>query len=412
VIEHLSELLASGTAVTVEPVSGQQDAYELRYQRDPKNDEDRMTHQVIVDAGKGWAVTRHEQFFPNGKSARRRTCEYLRTPNGVWMPAKGQIRNLWGGETTGLDWRFTVRRIVVNSPGFDQSVFDIRIPPKFYVTDMRQKVSYWVGEAAVSGGDLTRLAQQSRPPQSEPRQVRSQQTEVPPEKTLWMQALGIVASVLSIALLALMGWAAWGVIRKRGSERRRWFLIGAVGFLIWIGLVAGYYGILFGVYLPAARPNPANKPGTLTRLGQAAPDFSLKTLEGDRFTLSDQRGRVVLLNFFATWCGPCQEELPQLQKIWSEHGEDKAFRMLIIGREESAEKVAAFRAEHRFTFPMAADSDRSVYSRFAEQRIPRTYLISRDGKIVYQCTGYYEAELGKLKTILTAELGNVSRPRR
>ena len=111
VIEQLSALLAAGKAVTVEPVSDQQDVYQIGYQLDPKDDEDRMTHQVVVDAGQGWIITRHEQFFPNGKSARRRTCEYQRTPNQVWMPAKGQIRNLWGGDPSGLDWRFTVRLV-------------------------------------------------------------------------------------------------------------------------------------------------------------------------------------------------------------------------------------------------------------------------------------------------------------
>jgi peroxiredoxin len=336
VIEQLSALLAAGRAVTVEPVSGQQDVYRLGYQRDPKDDEDRMTHQVVVDAGKGWVITRHEQFFPNGRSARRRTCEYQRTLNQVWMPAKGQIRNLWGGDPSGLDWRFTVRRAAANNPQFDQSIFDVRIPPQFYLTDIRRNVSYWVGERAVSNADLTRLTQQALDAQS----ARTKGVEIPQD----------------------------------------------------------------------ARVDPANKPGTLTQIGRVAPDFSLTTLEQHPFRLADQRGHVVLLNFFATWCGPCQEELPHLQNIWNEFRTNQAFSMLVIGREETTEKVAAFRTKHGFTFPLAADPDRSVYGRFASERIHRTYLISREGAILYQCTGYYETELAKLKALIKAELKKKPRP--
>lgn len=174
--------------------------------------------------------------------------------------------------------------------------------------------------------------------------------------------------------------------------------------LLWVGIVAGYYTVLFRVYLPAARPDPAYKPGTLTRLGNPAPDFSLKTLDGTPLQLSEQRGNVVLLNFFATWCGPCQAELPHLQRIWMEFRTNRTFRMLVIGREETAEKVSAFQAKHGFTFPLAADPNGSVFRQFASERIPRTYLIARDGTILFQCTGYYETELARLKALIRTEL--------
>jgi len=217
----------------------------------------------------------------------------------------------------------------------------------------------------------------------------------------WIQAFGIAASVM---FLTVIGSAVWGVLKRRGPARKRWLRRVGVAFLVWVGLAAAYYAVLFRVYLPAASPDPANKPGTLTRLGQAAPDFSLKTLEGKPFRLGEQRGHVVLLNFFATWCGPCQQELPRLQEIWNEFGRHDAFRMLAVGREETVEKVAAFGVKQGFTFPMAADPDRSAYGRYASERIPRSYLISSEGTILYQCTGYYEAEVEKLKRLIRAEL--------
>jgi len=227
---------------------------------------------------------------------------------------------------------------------------------------------------------------------------------IAPGAPLWFQGLGIAVSVISLLLLAAMVRAAWGVLRKHGPQRRQWLLRGGAALLLWVGIVAGYYTVLFRVYLPAAGPDPAYKPGTLTHLGSPAPDFSLKTLEGTPFQLTEQRGNVVLLNFFATWCGPCQAELPHLQRIWTQFRVNQAFRMLVMGREETAETVGAFRAKHGFTFPLAADPDGSTFRRFASELIPRTYLIARDGTILYQSTGYYKTELAKLETLIAAEL--------
>jgi hypothetical protein len=198
VIEQLSALLAAGKAVTVEPVSGQQDVYQLGYQLDPKDDEDRLTHQVVVDAGKGWVITRHEQFFPNGKSARRRTCEYQRTPNGVWLPAKGQIRNWWGGDVPDLDWRFT-------------SIFEVRIPPKFYVSDMRQKVSYWAKDEVVLVAKLTPPAQEARgrKAQADTSDAGAAETGRP----LWVVVLFLGVGILLVLVLGLI------VLRRRTAGR-------------------------------------------------------------------------------------------------------------------------------------------------------------------------------------------------
>jgi peroxiredoxin len=98
-------------------------------------------------------------------------------------------------------------------------------------------------------------------------------------------------------------------------------------------------------------------------------------------------------------------ELPELQNIWNEHHGHDDFTMFVIGREESAETVQAFKKEHGFTFPMASDPDRSAYRHFATERIPRTYVISRDGIIVYEVTGYYPDEITTLDNVLKQELG-------
>jgi len=147
----------------------------------------------------------------------------------------------------------------------------------------------------------------------------------------------------------------------------------------------------------------ANQPGTLTRIGQTAPDFEITTVDGQRVKLSDLRGKVVVLDLFATWCGPCLQELPRLeQEVWRVY-QDKPFGLLVIGREETADTLKAFRQEHGFTFPLAADPDRSVYARFADDQIPRTYVIDPKGVIVYQCTGYVEWEFAKMVEVIRKE---------
>ena len=150
---------------------------------------------------------------------------------------------------------------------------------------------------------------------------------------------------------------------------------------------------------------PSPEETTLTKVGQAAPPIELTTLAGDTFDLTALRGRVVLVNFWATWCPPCREEMPHLQdEIWARFGAREDFTMVSIAREESAEKIAPFVAEHGYGWPFAPDVDRAVFARYADAFIPRNYVIGRDGAIVYQGQGYQEEEFAAMVVLIAAEL--------
>jgi peroxiredoxin len=205
-----------------------------------------------------------------------------------------------------------------------------------------------------------------------------------------------------IGLLVSIVGLGYAIFRRTGRPRRQLAIRSLLGLLLFgMGLATPSTQIL---YRHASKLDFANFPGTLTQLGKPAPDFTVSDTDGTRFRSADCRGKVVLLNFFATWCGPCQKELPHLQAIWEEFKNDSDFRMLVIGREESEEHVKGFKTDRAFTFPTASDPHRSIYSKFASQAIPRTYLISRDGTILFQTTGFYEKEIARLKALLHKEL--------
>lgn len=155
----------------------------------------------------------------------------------------------------------------------------------------------------------------------------------------------------------------------------------------------------------ADTPDPAK--ATRVQIGQEAPVFEVATLDGQTFSLKEQRGKVVLVNFFATWCGPCLQEMPHLEKeIWQKY-KDKKFAMISLGREHSDDELKPFRQKNKFTFPMAGDTKREVFSRYADAYIPRTLLIDSNGRVIAHVIGYNEKEFQSLVETLATEIAKV-----
>ena len=144
--------------------------------------------------------------------------------------------------------------------------------------------------------------------------------------------------------------------------------------------------------------------GNLTKKGQTAPDFKVMSLDGELFKLSDMKGKVVLVNFFATWCGPCMNELPELEKqVWPRF-KNKNFKLISIGRQHTATELKVFQSKNKFSFPIAADPIRQIYSKYAEKYIPRNYIINKNGKIIFQAKGFSQKELNEMVEIIEKAL--------
>jgi peroxiredoxin len=134
-----------------------------------------------------------------------------------------------------------------------------------------------------------------------------------------------------------------------------------------------------------------------TKVGDNMPAVSVQQTAGATFTLASESGKVVVVNFWATWCPPCQLEMPRLEReIWEKY-KSQDFAMIGIAREENRETVTAFEKKHpAYTFPLAYDPKRSTYALFADSGIPRNYVVDRHGIIVYQSLGYVPEDIPAL----------------
>ncbi|MGN0002470.1 MAG: TlpA family protein disulfide reductase [Sphingobacterium composti] len=141
------------------------------------------------------------------------------------------------------------------------------------------------------------------------------------------------------------------------------------------------------------------------KVGEQTPKFVVKGKKDKVFSSESLKGKVVLLNFFATWCPPCREELPRLQReIWDELKTEKDLAVFVLGREEGWDKLDPFMEKHNYTFPIFPDLKREVFGLFADQSIPRNVILDRTGKIIYQSIGFENEEFSKMVKLIKAEL--------
>lgn len=143
---------------------------------------------------------------------------------------------------------------------------------------------------------------------------------------------------------------------------------------------------------------------TLVKEGMQAPDFTVEMFDGSTQTLSSLKGEVVLVNFWATWCPPCREELKRVQQDLVERFAGEEFVFIPISRGEERETVAAFREQMGYTFAMGLDPERKIYDLFASNFIPRNFLIDKEGKVLVASVGYEPEEFDALIAKIEEEL--------
>ena len=112
-------------------------------------------------------------------------------------------------------------------------------------------------------------------------------------------------------------------------------------------------------------------------------NFTLTDLQGKSWTLKDLKGKVVLVNFWATWCPPCRKEMPDLEALYNRY-KDQGFVILALSEDEETNKVAPFIAEHKISYPILLDPGQKVNNLFQVEGIPKSFVYDREGKLVAQ----------------------------
>jgi peroxiredoxin len=118
-----------------------------------------------------------------------------------------------------------------------------------------------------------------------------------------------------------------------------------------------------------------------------APDFTLPTLGGPNLRLQEQRGRVVMINFWASWCGPCRDEMPQLARLYDKY-RASGFTVLAVNIDEDPHKAANVAQQLGMRFPVLLDTGKQVSRLYDLSAMPSTVLVDRDGRVRYVHRGY------------------------
>jgi peroxiredoxin len=126
---------------------------------------------------------------------------------------------------------------------------------------------------------------------------------------------------------------------------------------------------------------------SLAALPGPAPDFTLRSVGGSNLRLKEQRGQVVLLNFWATWCGPCREEMPHLNRLYEKY-RASGFVLLGINVDDDVRNAAGTSNRLGLRFPVLLDTDKTVSRLYELNTMPSTVLIDRDGRVRYVHLGY------------------------
>ena len=156
-----------------------------------------------------------------------------------------------------------------------------------------------------------------------------------------------------------------------------------------------------------AQPGPGQAPPMkrgVAKVGDAAPNFQLYDLNGNAVTLSEYRGSIVFLNFWATWCGPCLVEMPSMEALYKAF-DRKDFEILAVSTDAQGVAVTRpFRNQLGLTFPILHDSDYRVGLAYGARTLPMSFLVDRKGVVIHRIFGARNWESPEAKEIIRAAL--------
>lgn len=151
--------------------------------------------------------------------------------------------------------------------------------------------------------------------------------------------------------------------------------------------------------LPSASESLPPSPTPSATVPVPAPDFTLTDQNGQEHTLSDYKGKTVFLNFFATWCGPCKTEMPDVQKLYENYGENAEDLVVLVaagpnlGREGSVDTIKQFIADNAYTFPVVMDESGDTFTNYGISAFPTTFMIDKEGNIFGYVRGAITGEI-------------------
>ncbi|WPQ60235.1 TlpA disulfide reductase family protein [Chitinophaga sancti] len=184
-------------------------------------------------------------------------------------------------------------------------------------------------------------------------------------------------------------------------------------------LCSAVLGIALAGFAQTAAPTPtkevkyenpaADSRGYLVKVGDHAPDdFELVLTDGKKTTLKELRGKVVVLQFTASWCSVCRKEMPHLEsEVWQAN-KNKDFVLIGVDRDEPLEKVSKFHEDMSISYPLALDPGAAIFRRYADKNagVTRNIVIDRTGKIIYLTRLYDEKEFAAMLSVINEQLSH------
>ncbi len=179
-----------------------------------------------------------------------------------------------------------------------------------------------------------------------------------------------------------------GIIENHAVRPRKMRLGQWIAFGVVIGVIA-LFGV--GIQMRSAKPVEAG----------AAPEFTIPTFDGRTFSLAEQRGQVVVVNFWASWCIPCRQEAPVLESTWLKY-KDRGVVFVGVDYVDSEREARAFIDEFRITYPNGPDLGTEISRRYHMAGVPETYFVGKDGQLYGNHIGPIDAPTlsGKIEELL------------